>query len=77
MIVLLSSLKLRCSCGGYPAICHRILAEVVPVVGLPVLSRAGLNFARLVKIRQVVESSVRDPLDEVTLQPETRPLVPT
>jgi len=50
---------------------------VVPVVGLPVLSRAGLNFARLVKIRQVVESSVRDPLDEVTLHPETRPLVPT
>ena len=48
----------------------------VPVVGLPLLSRAGENFARLVKIRQVVVSSVRDPLDPETLQPVTRPVVP-
>ncbi len=40
------------------------------------LSMAGVNFARLDKIRQVVESSVREPLELVTLHPVTRPLDP-
>ena len=50
--------------------------EKEPDVGLPELSRAGVNLARLVRIRQVVESSVLDPLDEVTLHPDTRPFGP-
>ncbi len=49
----------------------------VSVVELPRLSRAGVNLARLCRIRQVALSSVREPLDELTLQPVTRPLGPT
>jgi hypothetical protein len=48
----------------------------LPLVGLPLLSIAGLNLARLWRIRQVVWSSVRDPLEPVTLQPVTRPVDP-
>jgi hypothetical protein len=45
-------------------------------IGLPELSRAGVNFARLDRILQVVESSDLDPLEADTLQLDTRPLVP-
>ena len=48
----------------------------LPVVGLPLASVAGVNFARLCRILQVVLSSVRDPLELLTLQPVTRPDVP-
>jgi hypothetical protein len=54
-----------------------VIRDVVrPAVGLPLLSIAGVNFARRCRIRHVVESRVRDPLDPVTLQAETRPSVP-
>jgi hypothetical protein len=48
----------------------------VPVVGLPVLSRAGVNRARLWRTRQVAESRLRDPLELATLQLVTRPVGP-
>ena len=43
----------------------------------PVLSVAGVNRARDLNSRQVVESSADEPLDDVTVQLETRPLAPT
>ena len=43
----------------------------------PVLSVAGVNRARDRNSRQVVESSADDPLDDVTVQLETRPFAPT
>jgi hypothetical protein len=46
------------------------------VVGWPLLSLAGENLARLVRIRQVALSSDREPLDEITEQLSTRPVTP-
>jgi hypothetical protein len=43
----------------------------------PVLSVAGVNRARDRSSRHVVESSADEPLDEVTVQLETRPFAPT
>ena len=43
----------------------------------PVLSVAGVNRARDLSSRYVVESSADEPLDEVTVQLVTRPLAPT
>jgi hypothetical protein len=52
-------------------------ALCVSDVGFPLLSRAGVNLARCRMMRQVALSSADDPLDEVTVQLLTRPLVPT
>ena len=49
----------------------------VSVVGLPLLSRAGVKRARLRMMRQVALSRAVEPLDPVTLQAETRPSGPT
>ena len=49
----------------------------VSVVGFPLLSRAGVNRARLRMIRQVVLSSAEFPLEPVTEQPVARPSAPT
>ena len=43
----------------------------------PLLSVAGVKRARDFSSRQVVESSEDEPLDDVTVQLETRPLAPT
>ena len=48
----------------------------VSVVGLPLLSRAGVKRPRLVSNLHVVLSSAEDPLDFDTVQPVTRPFVP-
>ena len=48
----------------------------VSFVGLPVLSRAGVNRALALSSRQVVASSAPDPLDDVTVQLVTRPFAP-
>ena len=48
----------------------------VSLVGLPLLSRAGVNFARRRRILQVAESSAPLPDDWVTLHPVTRPSGP-
>ncbi len=53
-----------------------IRVETESLVGCPVSSRAGVNLAREVSSLQVVESSEAEPLDEVTVQLVTRPLVP-
>jgi hypothetical protein len=45
----------------------------VSLVGLPLLSRAGVNRARLVSSLQVALSSEGTPLDETTEQPVTLP----
>jgi hypothetical protein len=61
--------------GGYSS--RQVIRCVnVPVVGLPLVSRAGVNFARLCRTRHVVESSAREPLELATLQLVTRPVVP-
>ncbi len=49
----------------------------VSFVGLPLLSRAGVNRARLRMIRHVALSSAVEPLVEVTVQFVTRPFGPT
>jgi hypothetical protein len=54
-----------------------IVCGKVELVAAPLLSCAGVKRARLERIRQVAESSVRDPLDDATEQPVTRPLEPT
>ena len=51
-------------------------ADWVSVVGWPLLSRAGVNRARLRMIRQVAVSSALDPLDDVTTQLVTLPSGP-
>ena len=51
--------------------------DVLEVVGLPAESCAGSYLARDLKMRQVVLSSVREPLDPTTEQSATRPLGPT
>ena len=53
-----------------------ILLDTESVVGWLLLFRAGVKRARLCMIRHVARSSVDEPLDEVTVQPVTRPLVP-
>ncbi len=45
-------------------------------MGWPLLPLAGVNRARLRRILQVALSNEREPLDDVTLQPLTRPSVP-
>jgi hypothetical protein len=55
---------------------HVMRCVFEPVVGLPVESRAGLNFARLVRMRHVAESSALEPLELETLQFDMRPLTP-
>jgi len=52
----------------------RLLTE--SAVGLPLLSVAGVNRARLLMILQVALSSEDEPLDEVTVQLVTRPFGP-
>ena len=54
-----------------------MLDETLSLVALPLLSCAGVNFARARMIRQVALSSAVDPLDPVTVQFETRPSGPT
>jgi len=49
---------------------------IVSVVGLPLLSRAGVNFARRRRMLQVAESSDPLPVDWVMLQPTTLPSGP-
>ena len=49
----------------------------VSEVGCPVLSRAGVNRARLRRIRQVAASSDDEPLEFVIEQAWTRPSGPT
>jgi hypothetical protein len=50
-----------------------MLDETLSVVGLPLLSCAGVNFARALMIRHVALSSAEDPLDPVIVQFDTRP----
>ena len=52
-------------------------AVTLSVVAAPLLSRAGVNRARLRMIRQVAVSSAVDPLDDVTVQLVTLPSGPT
>ena len=47
------------------------------MVGLPLLSRAGVNRAREVSSLHVAASSADEPLDEVTEQLVTLPFAPT
>ncbi len=51
-------------------------ALLVSLIACPFWSFAGVKRARLVRIEQVVLSSELDPEDDVTLQPDTRPLAP-
>jgi len=46
-------------------------------MGLPLLSRAGVNRARLLKIEQVARSKADEPLDELTEHAVTLPSAPT
>ena len=46
-------------------------------MGLPFWSLAGVNLTLRFAIRQVASSRSEFPLEEVTLQAETRPSVPT
>jgi hypothetical protein len=48
----------------------------VSVAGLPLESRAGVNFARLWSNLHAVLSRMDEPLDDVTWQSVTRPSVP-
>jgi hypothetical protein len=50
---------------------------MLSAAGLPRLSRAGVNLARICIRRQVVESRLAEPLDRVTVQLVTRPFEPT
>jgi hypothetical protein len=63
--------------SNYPWIRHVMRWFTVSVVEDPVLSRAGVNLARLRMIRHVAASSADEPLDEVTTQLVTRPSGPT
>ena len=49
---------------------------MVSVVALPLLSRAGTNFARRRMILQVAASKALLPLERMMLQPATRPSGP-
>ena len=62
---------------GHSWIRQTIRAETESEVGWPLLSRAGVKRARLVSSLQVAESRADDPLEEVTVQPVTRPFEPT
>jgi hypothetical protein len=62
---------------SYSEIRQTMFGDVtVSVVGLPLLSRAGVKRPRLVSNLHVVLSSAEDPLDFDTVQPVTRPFVP-
>jgi hypothetical protein len=65
--------------GGHhsPWIRQVILLLTESEVGLPLLSIAGVNRARLRMILQVAASSADEPLELVTVQLVTRPLEPT
>jgi hypothetical protein len=56
---------------------HVMRALTLSVVAWPLLSRDGVNRARLRMIRQVAVSSAFDPLDDVTVQLVTLPSGPT
>ena len=49
---------------------------IVSVVALPLLSRAGVNFARRLRMLQVAESSALFPVERIRLHEVTRPSGP-